>query len=86
MTSWSRIGFCRNERMYLPSFESFFVIVIYTPSSRLLTNLSPHRTRVSRPSRKSADPYCIRFQPHPLPSQPPYRIPVNRYEFVLPYR
>jgi len=34
MTSWSHIGFCRNEGMYLPSFEWFFVIVIYTSSYR----------------------------------------------------
>ena len=60
MTSWSRIGFCRNERMYLPSFEWFFVIVIYTSSCRL-----EHSSLVSAPvhimqeflvlSRKSAD-------------------------------
>ncbi len=60
MTSWSRIGFCRNERMYLPSFEWFFVIVIYTSSCRMEhssiwkagVGSCPHHARVSRPLKE----------------------------------
>lgn len=60
MTSWSCIGFCCNEHMYLPSFKWFFVIIIYTSSCRL-----EHSSLVLAPvhimqeffvlSRKSAD-------------------------------